>query len=112
MYVPTVSEFSAAATNLDSNFARFYKTRKLGSWCLSLRVLPRLGNTINEPRVSIRLVPISISDTNVTPHMYYIHTSLFVETLKRPRRKWNDNIRNDVEEIAWESVDWFHDFVY
>jgi hypothetical protein len=28
--------------------------------------------------------------------------------LGRPRRRWEDNIRMDLKEIAWESVDWIH----
>jgi hypothetical protein len=26
----------------------------------------------------------------------------------RPRRRWKDNIRMDLEKIGWESVDWIH----
>jgi hypothetical protein len=28
--------------------------------------------------------------------------------LGRPRRRWEDNIRNDLREIVWEGVDWMH----
>jgi hypothetical protein len=28
--------------------------------------------------------------------------------LKRPRRRWEDNIRMDLTEIGWEGVDWIH----
>jgi ribosome biogenesis protein Nip4 len=28
--------------------------------------------------------------------------------LRRPRQLWEDNIRLDVREIGWESVDWMH----
>jgi hypothetical protein len=28
--------------------------------------------------------------------------------LGRPRRRWEDNIRMDLREIRWESVDWVH----
>jgi hypothetical protein len=28
--------------------------------------------------------------------------------LGRPRRRWLDNIRTDLREIAWEVVDWIH----
>jgi len=28
--------------------------------------------------------------------------------LGRHRCKWEDNIRMDLREIGWESVDWFH----
>jgi hypothetical protein len=28
--------------------------------------------------------------------------------LERPRRRWQDNIRMDVREIEWESVDWIY----
>jgi hypothetical protein len=27
---------------------------------------------------------------------------------KRPRRRWEDNIRIDLREIEWECVDWMH----
>jgi hypothetical protein len=26
--------------------------------------------------------------------------------LERPRRRWADNIRMDLEEIGWDGVDW------
>jgi hypothetical protein len=28
--------------------------------------------------------------------------------LGRPRCRWEDNIKIDVREIGWESVDWMH----
>jgi len=28
--------------------------------------------------------------------------------LGRPSRSWEDNIRMDLKEIGWESVDWVH----
>jgi len=28
--------------------------------------------------------------------------------LRRPRCRWEDNIRIDVREIGWEGVDWMH----
>jgi hypothetical protein len=28
--------------------------------------------------------------------------------LRRPRHKWEDNIRIDLREIGWEGVDWMH----
>jgi hypothetical protein len=28
--------------------------------------------------------------------------------LGRPRSKWQDNIRMNLRETAWESVDWIH----
>jgi len=28
--------------------------------------------------------------------------------LGRPRRRWEDNIRMDLREVGWESVDWMH----
>jgi hypothetical protein len=28
--------------------------------------------------------------------------------LERSRRRWEDNIRTDLREIGWESVDWIH----
>jgi hypothetical protein len=28
--------------------------------------------------------------------------------LGRPRGRWEDNIRKDLREIRWESVDWIH----
>jgi hypothetical protein len=28
--------------------------------------------------------------------------------LGRPRRRWDDNIRKDLQEIRWEGVDWIH----
>jgi hypothetical protein len=28
--------------------------------------------------------------------------------LRRPRHRWEDNIRMDVREIGWEGVDWMH----
>jgi hypothetical protein len=29
-------------------------------------------------------------------------------TLRRPRHKWEDNIRINLWEIRWEGVDWMH----
>jgi hypothetical protein len=29
-------------------------------------------------------------------------------TLRRPRHKWEDNIKMDLREIEWEGVDWIH----
>jgi hypothetical protein len=28
--------------------------------------------------------------------------------LRRPRRRWVDNIKMDLREIGWNSVDWIH----
>jgi len=28
--------------------------------------------------------------------------------LRRPRRRWEDNIRMDLKEIGWEGVYWIH----
>jgi hypothetical protein len=28
--------------------------------------------------------------------------------LGRPRRRWEDNTRTDLREVAWEDVDWMH----
>jgi hypothetical protein len=28
--------------------------------------------------------------------------------LRRPRRRWENNIRMDLREIGWEGVDWIH----
>jgi ribosome biogenesis protein Nip4 len=28
--------------------------------------------------------------------------------LRRPRHRWEDNIRMDLREIGWKSVDWMH----
>jgi hypothetical protein len=28
--------------------------------------------------------------------------------LGRPRRRWEDGIKMDLEEIGWEGVDWIH----
>jgi hypothetical protein len=28
--------------------------------------------------------------------------------LRRPRHRWEDNIRMDFREIMWEDVDWIH----
>jgi hypothetical protein len=28
--------------------------------------------------------------------------------LRRPKHKWQDNMRKDVKEIDWEDVDWVH----
>jgi hypothetical protein len=28
--------------------------------------------------------------------------------LRRPRRRWEDNIKMDLREIGWEVVDWLH----
>jgi hypothetical protein len=28
--------------------------------------------------------------------------------LRRPRRRWENNIRIDLREIVWEVVDWIH----
>jgi hypothetical protein len=30
------------------------------------------------------------------------------KSLGRPIRRWQDNIRMDLREIAWECVDWTH----
>jgi hypothetical protein len=27
---------------------------------------------------------------------------------RRPRRRWEDNIRLDLRKIGWEGVDWIH----
>jgi hypothetical protein len=29
-------------------------------------------------------------------------------SLRRSRRRWEDNIRMDLREIGWEYVDWIH----
>jgi hypothetical protein len=29
-------------------------------------------------------------------------------SLRRPRCRWNDNIRMDLREIEWEGMDWMH----
>jgi hypothetical protein len=29
-------------------------------------------------------------------------------TLRRPRCRWNDDIRMDLREIGWEGMDWMH----
>jgi hypothetical protein len=26
--------------------------------------------------------------------------------LQKPRRRWEDNIRNDIKDIGWEGFDW------
>jgi hypothetical protein len=28
--------------------------------------------------------------------------------VSKPRRRWEDNIRNDLKEIVWECVDWIY----
>ena len=28
--------------------------------------------------------------------------------LGRPRRRWEDNIKIDLQEVGWESVDWIN----
>jgi hypothetical protein len=28
--------------------------------------------------------------------------------LRRPRHRWEDNIRMDLREVGWEGVDWMH----
>jgi hypothetical protein len=28
--------------------------------------------------------------------------------LRRPRHRWEDNIRMDLGEIVWEGMDWIH----
>jgi len=28
--------------------------------------------------------------------------------LVRPRNRWEDNIRMDLDEIGWEGLDWMH----
>jgi ribosome biogenesis protein Nip4 len=28
--------------------------------------------------------------------------------LRRPRHKWEDNVRRDLREIGWEGVNWIH----
>jgi hypothetical protein len=30
------------------------------------------------------------------------------KTCRRPRYRWEDNIRIDFREIGWEGVDWIH----
>jgi hypothetical protein len=42
-----------------------------------------------------------------------MHTKVRLENVKkeksrRPRRRWEDNIRIDLRETAWERVDWMH----
>jgi hypothetical protein len=34
--------------------------------------------------------------------------SRLVEKYRRPRRRWEDNIINDLREIGREDVDWIH----
>jgi hypothetical protein len=29
-------------------------------------------------------------------------------SLRRPRHRWEDNVRMDLREIGWEGVDWMH----
>jgi hypothetical protein len=29
-------------------------------------------------------------------------------SLRKPRRRWEDNIKMDLGEILWEGVDWIH----
>jgi hypothetical protein len=29
-------------------------------------------------------------------------------SLRRPKRRWEDNIRMDLREIGWQGVDWIH----
>jgi hypothetical protein len=31
---------------------------------------------------------------------------------RRPRRKWEDNIKMDLDEVGWEGVDWIVLFEY
>jgi len=33
---------------------------------------------------------------------------LFGKPLRRPRRRWEDNIRMDLREMGWECMDWIH----
>jgi hypothetical protein len=28
--------------------------------------------------------------------------------LRRPRHRWEDNIRMDLRKLGWEAVDWMH----
>jgi hypothetical protein len=41
-----------------------------------------------------------------------MHTEIWWRNLKRPLRKprhrWEDNIRMDLREIGWDVVDWMH----
>jgi hypothetical protein len=30
------------------------------------------------------------------------------KTTRRPKRRWEDNIRTDLKEIDWEIVNWMH----
>jgi len=32
----------------------------------------------------------------------------FIRALGRPRQRWEANIKMDLKETGWESVDWFH----
>jgi hypothetical protein len=32
----------------------------------------------------------------------------FIRPLGRRRQRWEDNIKMDLTETGWESVDWFH----
>jgi hypothetical protein len=45
--------------------------------------------------------------------MIVVHTILVRKTegkrpLRRPRYRWEDNIRVDLREVGWEGVDWIH----
>jgi hypothetical protein len=37
-----------------------------------------------------------------------VGTSERNRTLRRPRHRWEDNIRLDPREVGWEVVDWMH----
>ena len=29
-----------------------------------------------------------------------------LRTLERPRRRWEDNIKEDLQEVGWDGMDW------
>jgi hypothetical protein len=41
-------------------------------------------------------------------NMYNIWLEYLKKPLRRPRRRWEDNIRMGVREVGWEVVDWIH----
>jgi hypothetical protein len=41
-------------------------------------------------------------------HKKFLLENLNGRELRRPRCRWEDNIRMDFREMGWEGVDWVH----
>jgi hypothetical protein len=40
--------------------------------------------------------------------MYLLYRPEGRRPLGRPRRRWEDNIKMDLQEVGWEGVDWIY----